>query len=388
MVGRVIAIAVLVGGACVACFTFFRDNPPARERKTPRPRAAARIEVEDSYWGLYFRLASGGSLFAGTVTSVDITKVRQGAADRPYAQGGTLRFRVQRTLAGPARAELEIPYYYEAEHAGRIGPNLADWGGGAVWTFAPQPGQRLLLLLCGPREAEDGISRFGTPVGHIWRAAHDDPLAEAFADSGRYLAAADDESQKGVFRRMCQSKVRSVRLFALDAAFCYVNPKSRGAYGDGYDPIRQSSLALDYLRFAAPRGDDEEKGNVSSAFSGWFRHDRSRDLSPALRAAFEQWYLAELGSLGKPLRCEQALDGLKGLLDQGGAAKLVSLFPRSGHAGLVKALERIARSGPHQREAQDAESSAYVNGVFCPWSSGRLTVAGKGQELLRRLAAK
>lgn len=388
MAAKVSAVVVLGGGICFACFSSLWEAPPA-PKQGPRPGQPPPKAVEDVSRWVYTVLTNGGSLSAGTVASVNITDVKPGDGWRPYEEWGTLRFRVQRSVAGPARNELEIPYWYEAEEAGRIGPAVADWSAGSLWIFAPGPGQRLLLLLYGPRDAKEGMSRFGTPVAHIWKVARADPLVEAFADAGHYLAARDDETRTALFRRMCRSEFRNLRYFALDAAFYYLGLKDRYGYGDGYDPVRQSNLALDYLKLAVPlAADEDERAEVTFAFRWWFQHTRPRDLTPALRAACEEWYVTELASIDRPVRCKQALDRLKDLLDKGEMATVLALFPTAGRAGLVKCLENVAASGSHARVPKDTETTYYVNGVVRPWSSGRLTVAGKGQELLRRLAAK
>jgi hypothetical protein len=344
---------------------------------TERPLMAG--DAQDNYGGYSYLL--DGTLYAGTVLSVTVKALDpvEFGGNGPLERG-TLHLRVDRTVIGPPQKELVLGYWTTPQEGAPDGRPIltTDWADvESPWGHRrPRPGEHLLVLLTGDKRSAENLNGVGGgSVWHVWRGvAARHGLVRGFEDAGNYLRAKDDKTRGELFRRLCQSPFRGIRLFALDAAFYPVDRETNTIYGGNYDPVRQSRVVLDFLRLAVPRMFAEERPYVTGGFSYWLGHDwhsrvteearaafedwyvtelAARDPERRLRAlnglkeliearvAFEAWYLEELGAVNSERRW-WAVEGLKQLAELRGVAAALGLFKKSGRAGLARLLRACA----------------------------------------------
>jgi len=318
-------------------------GPPERELRPGDP--------EDDY-GAQSELVHGGSLYAGRVLSVTVKSIDP--LEDPFESGpverGTFRFRVDRTVVGPPQKELTLGYWTRPKQDWpKERPFLtADWGSNASpWGHGrPQRGEHLLLLLTADKRRAENLNGVGGgAVWHVWRGVGaEHALVRGFEDAARYLHAKDARTRDELFRKLCRSDFRSIREFARYEVFFPIDPVTQTIYGGNYDPVRQSRLALEFLRLTVPKIETpEERAFVTSGFGHWLQHYSSSRVTEALVLAFEKWYLAELET-GNILRCKTALARLEDLIKARGMAGTLALFKKAGRAGLEKRLRECADS--------------------------------------------
>ncbi len=324
------------------------DVPSTEVERTDPPVDSG--EDVDRYGG-YSTLVRGGPMYAGTVMSVTVTRFEEGP---PTIEAGSIRFRVDKKVAGPNVKELTLNYWWLDESVPDL--SLHGFGNTGPWRERPRAGQRLLLLLMDEAgvEAAKQNGRFDQ-VSHVWRGVRaDHPLVQGFQDAVKFIAGKDTKTQDRLFRQLCQSPFPSHRLFAFEAAFFAIDPKKEPTvFGRKYDPARQAQLMLPYLRFGVPRiSEDEERGAFTWGFAWWFGSPRASapayqvpEVAGPLRAAFEDWYLTELATVDRSHeRCYWALRALDELIDKRGAAETLALFKKGGRAALQERLRACARA--------------------------------------------
>jgi hypothetical protein len=157
-----------------------------------------------------------------------------------------------------------------------------------------------------------------------------------------------------------------MRTFALHAAFYYLGKNKIGEgyalFGGDYDPVRQSHLAILYLKHAAPRLSPEERPYVTTTFAGWFIHRRAiAGVTEELKSEFEEWFVKELSARDDMRRPEKALEGLDSIRKENGAAATVGLFKKTGRDGLLERLRDCARSGDPAVEGLSKELMAKLD---------------------------
>jgi hypothetical protein len=320
----------------------------AQDLQAPPANQLPKEQPEELCWWLYDVITAGGSLYAGTVTSVAVTEVNPRYYEgRFYSEAGTLRLRVDRTLIGPPQQELVLPFRWMQEREDQPGVLHADWVTiDTTWPAQPQLGERLLLLLRNPKLVSKTFDwPSDGPVAYRWQLAADYPMVTAFADVADYLAAKDGPARDALYRKLCQSNFRNLRYFALETAF----------RGDHKDSARQSQVILEYLKHAVPKFTDDAEWTSVTFWFGYSLIYGADWCTPELLDAFEGWYLTELAALKRPLRCRQALKDLSYLVHRHGAAKTLALFRQSGRAGLVERLEAVARSDQSDLAEQGRE---------------------------------
>jgi hypothetical protein len=326
------------------------DEPNAEVERLGAP--VDRGEDVDPY-GAYRTLVLGGPLYAGTVQSVTVKHSVQGPNVAPQ-ESGVLQFRVERTVVGPKVKELSLGYWWMDDSNPEF--LLGSWTfNDGPWRERPRAGQHLLLLLAGTKfDADDWTRRFGSPVWHVWRGVGaDHPFVQGFADAVRFLAAKDTKTQEQLFAKLCQSPFPSHRLFAFRAAFFAIDPdKERTVLGRKEEPRRQAQRILHYLRVAVPRMTEEkERWAFTSGLGVWVEGRRTLpnahqvpEVMGPVQAAFEDWYLTELGAIDRPVRCSTALSGLNGLIKELGTAEALTFFKKRGRAALEQQLRACARA--------------------------------------------
>jgi hypothetical protein len=305
-------------------------------------RSSHKPAEEEVSHGLYRTLREGGSLYAGSVASVIV----QGHdTSPPFTEWGEIRFRVDRTLAGPPQEEMTVPFLWWDDRVKGVG---SDWAGKSKWPGRPKVGEQLLLLIGDLEHASRFKDEF--PLKYRWEVGPDDPFVEGFALAAQYLVAKDEATQEDLYRRLCESPFQNMRTFALQAAFSYLGKDKVGEgytlFGGDYDPVRQSNLALLYFKHAAPRLSVEERPFVTITFAGWFMHRRAlAGVRDELKDEFEDWYVKELSARDNMRRPEKALEGLGAIQKENGIAATIALFKKTGRDGLMERLEDCARSG-------------------------------------------
>lgn len=321
--------------------------------RTPSAHVDGKARHEDVCIGVYRIMKQGGRMYAGTVHSVTVDGRRNGEDSTEW---GEIQFGIDRTIAGPPREELNIPYFYvdnRAQIGGAPATVVADWGGGSIWPAPPKRGEHLLLLLNSEAESEKHVDDKLYPLAYRWEVGADDPLVQAFALADEFLATKDDITQDNLFRKLCESPYQNLRFFAQDAAFSYIGKLgSNFIYysGEGYDPRRQSHLALQYLTYAAPRLSPEERLSLTGRFALWFGCAALDDATDDLKAAFESWYSKEMSIRNDMRYPKEALKGLNGILHAHGSARTLGLFKKTGRDGLLERLRDCARSGDPEVE--------------------------------------
>ncbi|MBI1916476.1 MAG: hypothetical protein HYS12_17340 [Planctomycetes bacterium] len=264
-------------------------------------------------------------------------------------------------MNGPPQRELTLGYWWtEEENDAGVGPLLTtDWADvRSPWGYRrPRPGEHFLVLLTADkRRAVDLNGVDGGPVCHVWRgvgAGHG--LVRGFEDAVKYLKAKEDKTRDELFRKLCTSPFRSIRDFAMDAAFSPIDRATQTVYGGSYDPVRQSRVVLEFLRLAGPRMyGAEEKFYVTIAFGHWLEHSSASEVTAEAVSAFEDWYMTELAA-SNPVRRRWALHGLHGLIGVRGVADTLALFKKAGRAGLEKRLRDCLHSPDENVELTSQE---------------------------------
>ncbi len=295
-------------------------------------------------------------MYAGTVTAVNLKRADWSSwPDGWYTEEGTIEFRVERTLVGKPVDAITVRFWWGEEKDQPA--NVADWIGPiGVWPARPRKGEKLTLLLCGPKQLKGWVDESWPhwPVSQRWEIAADDPRVIAFEDIGKFLSTESAEEKKRHFKHLCQSKYRNIRQFA--SGYALDNTYIRWPYPEKpYDPKRHSKDVVEYLgNSKGVLADDEEIASVTWQLGQWLvcggwgkqaTHERPAATNEA-RTAFAEWYLKELACVEKPARCKRALEAL---LHAPNIAwepreKLV-LFPGAARAQLLERLHILAASG-------------------------------------------
>jgi hypothetical protein len=348
-----------IAGICLAA-------PACKQAKEAPTASILKEETRDEVCGTTFgALAQGGRLYVGTIESVTVTD-REAAGFAVDSEGGKFTVRVQQAVRGPAVKELHLSYDFldhdpNQPNAGVFG----DWGRGA-WTRRPCVGEQLLLLLTlNPYHRAEQNWEKHSIVTHVWVGVNPDhSLVKDFEVAVRYLDSHDKDERRTCFRQLRRSTWPSIRDFALDAAF-------DGAYRYGFlskhkaedeDWSPESRLMLEYIKTTGPLLTDWERLNLTrtlrfalcfgydhikdSPFAVWVSHQANWAAAEWL-AAFEDWYLTELGidaMRPKPERSEQALIELRALVHHCGVAGAIAFFRKRGLAGLEERLKVCVRS--------------------------------------------
>jgi hypothetical protein len=359
-------MAVLVG----LCLT----EPGCEKAKEAREAAVLKEEVgryahvgpcQELFYSCAFPdLSEGGRMYAGTVESVEFTHLEPDLGEsREY---GKVSARVQRVVRGPAVKELRLGYWFWKEDgdAGRS-PLTGDLVGASPWRKRPEVGEHLLLSLnLNPyRRAEQNWER-DVEVDHVWvGVGPDHPLVQDFEVAVRYLDTRDEAERRACFRRLYRSAWPSVRAFALDAAAMDCGSTRGPKEAEDKDWSPECRATVEYLKAAGPLLRDWERPNVTRTLrwclcSGYDEHTKTRPFGAWVSrnsggvaaewlAAFEDWYLAELGSDAmrpRPKRSEQALIELRALIYHFGVDGAAAFFWTHGRDGLEERLQTCARS--------------------------------------------
>lgn len=338
---------------------------------------------------VYYDLVMGGSLYVGTVRSVDGGHLGRapGNIGSVIVEHGVMRFAVEKTVWGQQRDELRVPYIFTREDLSAEEPLATDWGGGYIWDRKhPAKGQRLMLLMRADKDGkpvpEDHYNE-EWPVNTIWRLRADDPLVPGFEEAARYLSEKDPERRREVFRNLCRSRLKNIRRFASYAAFGDIDPDwSRDPHGP-HEPhgvvnmATKPGLVLDFLRYAGPALDDEERQNVTRGFGDWLGQKiYAEQASEELRGAFEDWYLTELACAAVSKRRAAAVRGLAGIAFKGDDDRFGGLGP----SDTVRLLFRKGGRGPLIKRLEDCPLSTDDGGTV----NGK-TVGQENLELLELL---
>lgn len=349
---RVIVLLALTGlGLSQVSCGASKQEPVADEMKefVAGEMQQEELKVEEVWRPIgyiYHHLVTGGSIYVGTVLSVTVKRSNPGEIFCPPGEDGTFRFRVNKTVIGPSHKELTLGYWWmdDSKYMGASSDWVCNSG---PWKKRPRPADRLMLLLTGnKRDAEQMNGKDGGPVWRVWRDADPNhPLVKDLEEVGKYMAEKDEKKRDELFTKICQSEW--VRGFAFDNAFFWMSPEDRTVYGENYNSSRQSHLALQYLKYAAPKITDEtEKSYLSLGLSMWLvdTRDKYDELPDDLAAHIEDWYLAELAAVDSVPRCNRALEGLKRWFKLLGIPRTLKIFKKRGLIVLEARLNACERS--------------------------------------------